>query len=291
MTLTTATRRFLTQLEADGKSPLTIPVYRRELDRFGRWLGPGTDVRTVRPDALARYLTEPALTVTPTGTKRNARTMNRTRTVLRLLFGYLTLAGTLRQDPSRLLRNARTDRPLPTPLSEAEERRFVRALDRNLRCREGRRDQALFTLLLRSGMRLAAALALDVADLDLRTGTARSVGKHAHVQDVVLPRDLTRLLRRYLVEEGIHEGALFRSSRGRLSSRQAQYRFHALLADARIERPLTVHSLRHTFATRLRERTGDLRIVQAALGHRNLGTTEAYAQAEPAEVRRALLSI
>jgi hypothetical protein len=54
MTLTTASRRFLTQLEADGKSPLTISVYRRELDPFGRWLGAGKDVRTVRPDALAR---------------------------------------------------------------------------------------------------------------------------------------------------------------------------------------------------------------------------------------------
>jgi site-specific recombinase XerD len=84
MTLSTATRRFFTQLEADGKSPLTISVYRRELERFGRWLGAGTDVRRVRPDALAGYLTAPSLMVTPTGTKRNARTMNRTWTVLRL---------------------------------------------------------------------------------------------------------------------------------------------------------------------------------------------------------------
>ena len=50
MTLTTATRRFLTQLEADGKSPLTISVYRRELARLGRWLGAQTDVRRVTPD-------------------------------------------------------------------------------------------------------------------------------------------------------------------------------------------------------------------------------------------------
>ncbi|MFN8177681.1 MAG: tyrosine-type recombinase/integrase [bacterium] len=288
MTLTTATRRFLTQLEADGKSPLTISVYRHELERFARWLGAGTDVRRVTPDRLARYLTDPSLQVTPSGTKRSARTMNRTRTVLRLLFGYLTLAGTLRHDPSRLLKNARTDRPTPTALTPQEERRFVQALDRQAMSPQGRRDRALFTLLLRSGMRLAAALALDVADLDLRTGTARSVGKHAHVQDVVLPRDVTRLLRSYLADGGIRDGALFRSRRGRLSSRQAQYRFHALLAAAGIERTVTVHSLRHTFATRLRQRTGDLRIVQAALGHRNLGTTEAYAHASDADVRRAL---
>jgi site-specific recombinase XerD len=208
MTLATATRRFLTQLEADGKSPLTISVYRRELERFGRWLGPRSDVRRVRPDALARYLSDPSLQVTPAGTKRNARTMNRTRTVLRLLFSYLTLAGTLRHDPSRLLRNARTDRPAPTALTLAEERRFVHALGRNATGRQGQRDRALFSLLLGSGIRLSAALALDVADLDLRTGTARSVGKHARVQDVVLPKNLTRLLRRYLGEVGIRGGAV-----------------------------------------------------------------------------------
>jgi site-specific recombinase XerD len=113
-------------------------------------------VRKIQPTSLARYLTEPALLVTPRGTKRNARTMNRTKTALRLLFGYLALAGTVRNDASRILKNARTDRPLPTPMTEAEERRFVRALDRNVRCRQGRRDEALFVLLLRSGMRLAA---------------------------------------------------------------------------------------------------------------------------------------
>jgi integrase/recombinase XerC len=74
-----------------------------------------------------------------------------------------------------------------------------------------------------------------------------------------------------------------------LSARQAQYRFGALLAAARIERPVTVHGLRHTFATRLRERTGDLRIVQAALGHRQLATTEVYAHFSKADVRQAIV--
>lgn len=80
MTLNIATRRFLTQLQADGKPPLTVSVYGPELERFGRWLGPTSHVRRVRPDTLARYLTDPSLQVTPAGTKRNARTMNRTRT-------------------------------------------------------------------------------------------------------------------------------------------------------------------------------------------------------------------
>jgi integrase/recombinase XerD len=60
------------------------------------------------------------------------------------------------------------------------------------------------------------------------------------------------------------------------------------IAEIAVIRLATALALRHTFATRLRERSEDLRIVQAALGHRHLGTTEAYAQASNADVRRAV---
>jgi integrase/recombinase XerC len=289
MTLRTAARRFLTQLEADGRSPLTIRVYRSELDRFIRWAGKRAHAEAIRPDAIANYLISPAARVSPDGTKRSTRTVNRTRAVLRMLFAYLEDRGTVRRSPARLLRNGRTDRPIPTVLSKEEERAFLHALDAAAEESDiGRRDRVLFTLLLRSGMRLSAALALDVAHLDLAQGTAVSEGKHAHIQTVYFPKAVVTLLRRHLKAIAITSGAVFRSSRGaRLSARQAQYRFRAALELAGIDRPVTVHSLRHTFATRLRERTGDLRVVQAALGHRQLGTTEIYAQVDAAEIRRA----
>jgi integrase/recombinase XerC len=230
--------------------------------------------------------------VSPDGTDRSTRTVNRTRTVLRLFFGYLADRGTIRQSPARLLRNGRTDRPIPTVLSKDEEKRTLAALDAAAKENAvGRRDRVLFTLLLRSGMRLSAALGLDVEDLDLAQVTAISRGgKNGRIQEIYLPKDVIRLLKRHLKDRGRGTtGAVFTSSRGRrLSARQAQYRFGALLAAAGIERPVTVHGLRHTFATRLRERTGDLRIVQAALGHRQLGTTEVYAATTVHEVRQAI---
>ncbi|MGQ0723265.1 MAG: tyrosine-type recombinase/integrase [Candidatus Eiseniibacteriota bacterium] len=140
-------------------------------------------------------------------------------------------------------------------------------------------------------MRLAAALALDVADLNLGEGSAVSHGKHARVQTVYFPKGVVLLLRRHFRDEGARtSGAVFRSSRGcQLSARQAQYRFGAAVELAGIDRPVTVHALRHTFATRLREETGDLRVVQAALGHRQLGTTEVYALVADSDVRRAIV--
>ncbi|MBZ0269958.1 tyrosine-type recombinase/integrase [bacterium] len=288
MTSRTAIRRFVTQLEADGKSPLTTTVYRSELDRFARWLG-SRPIDRIRPDTLARYLTSPAALQSPAGYPRSARTVNRTRTVLRLFFAYLTEVGTVRRDPARLLKLARTDRGTPTSLTDDEVRRFRHALDVEAKATSiGQRDRALFTLLLDSGMRLSAALGLQVRDLDLETGTASTTGKHGRVQDVVLPNRVVRVLRQHLKRERITSGPVFRGRTDRLSPRSAQYRFHRIVELAGIDRPVTVHSLRHTFATRLRRKTGDLRIVQVALGHRQLGTTEVYAHVGVDEVRRAV---
>jgi site-specific recombinase XerD len=289
MTLKSAVSRFLRQLEADGRSTLTIRVYVGELERFGRWLG-RRPLLKVGPDTIARYLTDPAATVSPDGTERSARTVNRTKTVLRLLFGYLAETGALRKDPSRLLKNARTDRRVPNVFTDDEVGRFERALEAvAVDSAIGKRDRVLFALLLRTGMRLAAALAIDADDFDLDGATVVTRGKHARVQSVFLPRDVVQFLRGHLEDAAITSGPVFRSTRGlRLSARQAQYRFHTICELAKIERRVTVHSLRHGFANRLRRKNGDLRIVQAALGHRHLATTAVYTHVGDEEVRRAL---
>jgi len=288
MTLRTALARVVTQMGADGKSPLTIQVYRAELERFVRFAGARKLVREFQPDTIARYFTEPCVQLTPNGEPRSARTINRTKAALRLLFRYLHDTGAIQRDPTRVLRNARTDRKEPAVLTSEETARFLAALNERACDSPGRRDRMLFTLLLRSGMRLGAALALDVADIDFAGNCAISHGKHSKIQKVYFPKDVAGLFKAHLKANGIAAGAVFRGSRGRLSVRQAQYRFRQLLATARIERALTVHSLRHTFATRLREETGDLRLVQVALGHRQLATTQVYASVSDALVKEAI---
>ena len=82
---------------------------------------------------------------------------------------------------------------------------------------------------------------------------------------------------------------LFRASTGsRLGARQIQLRFAALCQKAGMVRRVSIHSLRHTFATRLYEKTGDLHLVQRALGHRQITTTEVYARVGDEQLRRAV---
>jgi hypothetical protein len=102
-------------------------------------------------------------------------------------------------------------------LTDDEVRRFERALA--VAAKEsviGRRDQVLFTLLLKSGMRLTAALAIDVEDLNLAECSLVSCGKHGRIQGVFLPRRVAQMLRRHIREQGGGTGgAVFRSSQGR----------------------------------------------------------------------------
>jgi len=85
---------------------------------------------------------------------------------------------------------------------------------------------------------------------------------------------------------------LFRSQSGRrLGARQVQLRFAALCRKAGIVRKVSIHSLRHTFATRLYHKTGDLHLVQRALGHRHITTTEIYARVSDRSLRHAMVRL
>ena len=113
---------------------------------------------------------------------------------------------------------------------------------------------------------------------------------------VFLNPGLRRLMRRYLKENGTQGDCgpgtpLFRANTGRrLGARQIQLRFAQRLKDAGIDRPVSIHSLRHTFATRLYEKTGDLHLVQRALGHRQITTTEVYAKVGDGVLKRAMMA-
>jgi len=85
---------------------------------------------------------------------------------------------------------------------------------------------------------------------------------------------------------------LLRGQSGRpLGQRQIQLRFARWFQEARLGGPVSLHSLRHTFATRLYERTGDLHLVQRALGHRQITTTEIYARVGEATLRSTIAAV
>jgi len=287
MKLATAIRRYEAQLRADGKSPHTREVYLRDLESFADWIGRSTNISRITPHHLARYLTTPTFTHMPSGQPRAVVSMNRSKSALRSFFRFLTDAGHLKQNPARLVRSAPCSQKPPSCLTEKETWRLLATI----KCCKtiiAVRDHLMFALMLGTGMRLGSLVGLNVGDVDLASGTLRINGKGNVEQLVFVNGGLKRLLKKHLDKRDPTD-PLFLSVRGRrIGSRQVQLRLEHWLKEAGITRPCAVHTLRHTFATRLYEKTGDLRLVQRALGHRHVTTTEIYSQVADARVRRAV---
>jgi site-specific recombinase XerD len=282
MKLSTALTRFDTQLRADGKSERTRQAYLRDLRKFQSRFGKDVPVTSVTPDALAHFLAD------GDGT-HSALTVNRTKTALRVFFRFLTDAGYIADNPARLIRSTPTDRRVPSYLSPDEAKRLLSAIPRS----DGpvaRRDHAMFSLLLGTGIRLGSLVALNADDVNLARRTVTIRTKGGREEAVFLNARLRRLLGHYIEAAGAVDATpLFRSrSGGRLGPRQVQLRLKHWVKAAGIAKPVSVHWLRHSFATRLYSQTGDLRLVQRALGHRHIATTEIYARVEDKALRKAL---
>lgn len=151
-----------------------------------------------------------------------------------------------------------------------------------------RRDRVLFELLLRTGARIGAVLMSRVEDLDVEAGELhlrREKGRRERV--LYLPEAVVELLRAHVGDRG--GGYLF-PGMGRpssLSVRHVQRILRAWCGRAGV-RAVSPHALRHTFATRIYECTGDLMVVQQLLGHHSISSTMVYARAGEQRLREAL---
>jgi len=282
--------RFVRQLEADGRSGHTIAQYRRHVRELARWAAQAAasdDVAGFDHEHVAAFLASPAARTRPDGRPRRPGTVNAMRASLKGFFRYLHMAGYIAEDPTRLVRRARAGTPPPRGLTEEEQRALLRVLA-DADGPEAARDHALFHLLLGAGLRLSEAIGLDVEDVDFdRSEVILRHAKGGGVEAAILAPDLARHLERFLGDRS--SGPLFTSQSGRrLSPRHVQRRLKQWLQRAGVRRPASPHSLRHSFALRIYERTRDVLVVQRALRHKSVGSALIYAHAGNSDVRAAL---
>jgi site-specific recombinase XerD len=281
---------YQTQLQADGRSPHTQRQYARHVRLFADWLaacGHGSAIQDVDHQTVAAFLAAPEARTRPDGGVKKATSTNALRTLIRTFFRYLHAAGHVSANPARLVRLARCGSPPPRALTDAEAERLMAVLAAG-DGPEAERDHALFHLMLATGIRLGSAVALDVDDLDLDAGEVRvrtTMGNRPEV--VYLGSRIRHHLARYIGDR--RSGALFLGIHGRrITTRQAQRRFHGWCREADIRSDASCHCLRHTLATRLYRRTGDLLLVQQALRHRSIASTVVYAAVSELQLQRAL---
>ena len=281
-----ALRRFLVQLEADGRSEHTRRQYARHVRLLGSWIdrqGRRRGVEAVCHEDLAGFLASDHARLSGRGEEKKATSLNALRSSLRCFFRFLHEAGYVPENPARLIRRARCAGPPPRGLGETDQKRLIATLQKDA---GGSRDHVLFLVMMRTGIRVGSAVALRVEDVDPDTGEIVVRRAKGDAPDVTYVKgQALKVLRGYI--RGLEDGPLFPGPSGRpITARHVRRRLSYWLQQAGIDRPGSPHSLRHGFAQRLYERTGDLLLVQRALGHRSIASTTVYARAS----RRRLLA-
>jgi len=209
------------------------------------------------------------------------------RSSLKGFFSWLNRAGVVASDPARLIRRAITGPAPPRALRPAEEERLLKVL-REAEGGEAVRDRVLVELMLATGIRLSSALALSVEDVDLEGGDLLLLEvKGGRQERVLLNAQARQVLSDYLGDRT--SGPVFRGrDGGKITTRQSQRRFRYWRDKAGIQEAVTPHSLRHAFAERLYQRTGDVLLVREALGHKSISSTMVYARVEARRLREAI---
>ncbi len=255
----------------------TVEAYGNDLERLRCYLAQRsienvTDVDTEILSAYVRTLTELGFAVS---------SIQRTLSALRGYFGYLAAEGIVRTDPTELLEGPRTGRYLPSVLTADEVLRVLGTVDTTRR--GGIRDRAMLETLYATGMRVSELAALTDEQVLRSEGVVRVVGKGSKERIVPIGDAALHWIGEYRATERPSfaridtDSTVFLNVRGRALSRMGIWKIIRKYADeAGIEKHVSPHTFRHSFATHLLEGGADVRIVQEMLGHANIATTEIY---------------
>ena len=292
--LDAAIERFCAHLAAENKAQGTLTAYRRDLRlvaRVAESFQPDLCCHEVTPVLLDQVLSSPELLTTDSGS-RSPASVHRLKAAVRSFFAWTTDAGLTSENPARSVRMKRLSQKPPVFLTAAEKKVLLKEVKSRTGF-PGLRDRVIIEILLGTGIRIGELESLDTDDIDLDAKHLRVRTKGNVLQVKFIKTDLRILLRRYLKERSRQStaqcSALFLSNRGtRLCQRQIANRIAFWLRRAGIEKNLTPHGLRHTFATHLYGATNDLLVVQRALGHRDISTTQIYTHLVDGQLEDAL---
>ena len=256
-------------------SPHTCANYRRDLQAFAAYL----KQQGIETWNEASYREVSGFSAGQFRKGLKSRTIQRQLSSIRGFYRFLINHSLAKTNPATEVSAPKADKPLPKTV-DAE------ALDQLLRPSAGDdnltiRDLAIFELIYSSGLRLAESVSLNLDDIDLAHQHLVVTGKGNKTRHLPIGGKAVEAIKRWLSVRGDYAGAienaLFVSKNGkRLSRRSVGERLKQLVLKRGLDRHLSPHTLRHSFATHLLESSSDLRAVQELLGHADISTTQVY---------------
>ncbi len=266
--VSTLRRRMIEDMTSRRLAPRTQEAYLRAVKNFTAFLGRSPDQASA--EDLRRYHLHLASSGTTTPK------LNAAATALRFFFS-VTLG---RQNVTERLPFVREPRKLPVVLSPEEVQRFLDAAP-------GLKYRTALSVAYGAGLRASEVISLKVSDIDSQRMVIRvEQGKGHKDRYVMLSPALLELLRAYWKAKR-PQGWLFpgRDPVQPLTTRQLNRACHAAAVVAGIDKRVSLHTLRHSFATHLLEQKVDIRVIQVLLGHKKLDTTALYSQVATRTIR------
>ncbi len=280
--------KFITYLIAEkNASPYTIKNYRHEIGQFLDFL---KEQGIHSWEGVDRYVLRRYLAWLQAEGYVKA-SITRRISELRSFCRYLVREGILDTNPIRAISSPKIPKRLPNYLDVHEVEGLLAAPDAMVP--QGQRDRAIMETLYASGLRVSELVSLNLKNVDLRHGELRVWGKGAKERLALLGEPACRALTRYiqdgrskLIKENRVTNALFLNRLGsRLSTRSVSNILDKYAKLAGLERRVTPHIMRHTFATHVLDGGADLRTVQELLGHADLSSTQIYTHVSQARAK------
>lgn len=269
-----------------GLAKNTIIAYERDLKSYLHYLKNVesvhslNDVQRVHIIHFLRFLKENG---------KSSKTLARHIASVRAFHQFLLRAKTTDQDPSVQIETPRLERSLPNVLSLQEVEILLDAP--KSQDHFGIRDKAMLELLYATGIRVSELIDIEIDNVQLTMGFVRCNGNKERI--IPIGRAATDAIKHYLeygrprfISTKHQDNALFLNHQGKRLTRQGFWKILKKLArEVGINKELTPHTLRHSFATHLLENGADLRAVQEMLGHADISTTQIYTQVSKTKLK------
>jgi len=215
---------------------------------------------------------------------------------IKAFYKYLELEREISVNPTRFLESPSLGRKLPDILSIAEITNIIESID--LSKPEGQRNRAMLELLYGSGLRVSELINIKISEIDFRNNIILVTGKGNKQRLVPLGEISKKQIMLYLDFHRIHknikktdEDFLFINRRGSKLSRQMVFLIIKKQTELLgIQKIISPHTFRHSFATHLVQNGADLRVVQQLLGHSSITTTEIYTHLNTDDLRKTILN-
>jgi integrase/recombinase XerD len=261
-----------------GLSKNTIDNYTFDINRLCFFLDENSMVVSpikIKEEVLQQFIYSVSKEVNP-------RSQSRIISGLKSFFSYLIFEDYRIDNPMELIESPRTGRKLPDTLSVVDIDNLIAAID--LSKAEGERNRAILETLYSCGLRVSELITLKISDLFFEEGFVKITGKGNKQRFVPIAETTQNYITLYKTQVRSHlaiqkgfEDTLFLNRRGKQLTRAMIFTIiRGLATKINLNKTISPHTLRHSFATHLLENGADLRSIQMMLGHESITTTEIY---------------